>query len=337
MARATKKSRSRLNRKTRNYKAKRINRRGGGPLPPPTKIPQTPDMTVEVGAFDMTVPKSSLEIGFVYNNMGQGSDPGWEGWNPAWTKRKGGGQAVVPAPAPAPGPVEKLPQSINMTVEVGAFDLTVYKTSLKPGTPYWGMGVGSDPGWVGWPPEWYNGQQGGSRLPLPPLPQSPDMTVEVGSFNYTVPKATLKPGTPYHTIGMELGSHVDPGWAGWNPEWSHPLHRAAVQAATNAGNAARAEGANHNTAAARAIAAFTAQQQQEANSSNNNSNSSSYMGEFASEEAPAEEAAVEVSAENNNNSTAEEERAENAGVNSFLSGGSRRRNKRKSNRKNSRR
>jgi hypothetical protein len=251
-------------------------------------------MTVEVGAFDMTVPKSSLEIGFVYNNMGQGSDPGWEGWNPAWTKRKGGGQAVVPGPAPAPGPapVEKLPQSINMTVEVGAFDLTVYKTSLKPGTPYWGMGVGSDPGWVGWPPEWYNGQQGGAKLP-----QSKNMTVEVGAFDYTVPKSSLKPGTPYW--GMGVGS--DPGWNGWNTKWTlHPNYKEVTTAS--------------------------------ASSSNNNSSSSSNEEEEAAvaEEAAAAEEAVAASVENNNNnSTAEEERAENAGVNSFLSGGSRRRNRRR--------
>lgn len=111
MTRATRKGRSRSNRKTRNNRA----RRGGAQTPwtPDQskaylaeqaahrraanahaaayallpKLPQSPNMTVEVGAFDLTVSKSSLKPGTPYQGMGQGRDPGWVGWNPAWSNR----------------------------------------------------------------------------------------------------------------------------------------------------------------------------------------------------------------------------------------------------------
>jgi hypothetical protein len=213
-------------------------------------------MTVEVGAFDMTVPKSSLEIGFVYNNMGQGSDPGWEGWNPAWTKRKGGA-----------------------------------RTHAVYGQPWTNAERNAYHAEQAVRREQANAARAAYNL-LPKLPQSPNMTVEVGAFDLTVPKGSLTPGTPY--TGMGQGR--DPGWVGWNPAWSRSENEEASVA-----------------------------------SSSNNEDIESVA---SAEEAEAAEAEAEsVSAENNNDSTAEEERAENAGVNSFLSGGSRRRRSSRKNRR----
>jgi hypothetical protein len=171
--------------------------------------------------------------------------------------------------------------------------------------------------------------------------------IETIGWNYNVPKAMMPYGQNYHGMGQERGAHMDPGWAGWNPKWSAPslrppagvrnskfeAHEVKIKAAMNAAKAARNAGANHKLASERAIAAFN-----EANAaSSNNSSSSPYVGEFASSAAEAPAAEEAAADKKNNDSTAEEERAENAGVNSFLSGGSRRRNRRKTNRKNSRR